>query len=125
MRSTAARMAILQCLSAAPHPLSALDIAENLSTFGFDKSTIYRALTDLHDAALVNRLELGDAPRHFELSSQADATHPPHPHFVCIECHRIFCLELAQVALKKGKDGAALPGEVTEVLIKGRCTHCQ
>jgi Fe2+ or Zn2+ uptake regulation protein len=118
-------MAILQCLDAAHKPQSAADVASHLSAFGFDKSTIYRALSDLHEAKLITRLELGDGPRHFELSAETGHALPAHPHFVCTECHKVFCLELSQVAIKSGTDNSELPGEVTEVFVKGRCTDCQ
>lgn len=125
MRCTAARMAILQCLDKAQGPQSAGTVAELLATYGFDKSTIYRALTDLSEAGLVTRLDIGDRPRHYELSAVTGGEHQVHhPHFVCIQCDRIYCLAPSQIALNKGPRGAAFPGKATEVLIKGFCIHC-
>lgn len=125
LRCTAARVAILQCLFATSEPLNAATVAEQVTVFGFDKSTIYRALTDLNEAGLVSRLDIGDGPRHFELSPTGDDQHTAHPHFVCTNCERIYCLAPSQVALTTGSGDEALPGEATDVLIKGRCTDCR
>ncbi len=124
LRCTTARVSILRCLSDATAPQEAASIAAELESFGFDQSTIYRALTDLAEAGLVARLEVGDGPRHFELAPDAGGASQPHSHFFCTECHRVFCLTPAQVSLKKGGKQAPLPGTPTEILIKGRCTNC-
>jgi Fur family ferric uptake transcriptional regulator len=125
LRCTAARMAILQCLDGSQGPLSAAAVAERVAAYGFDKSTIYRALTDLNGAGLVTRLDIGDGPRHFELSPATGDEHQAHPHFVCLQCNHVCCLAPSQVALKEGPRGAAFPGDATEVLVKGLCKNCR
>ena len=60
LRSTSCRLAVLQFLSTAVHPLSHNEVADELTPRGFDKSTIYRCLIELADVGISARLDLGD-----------------------------------------------------------------
>ena len=60
LRSTSARIAVLQCLRSAKSPLSHAELADELTPLGLDKATVFRNLSDLTDAGLVVRTELGD-----------------------------------------------------------------
>ena len=125
LRSTAARIAVIQQLASTPVPQSHSEVAEALEDFGFDQSTIYRCLTELSDAGLLARLELGDSIRRFELlQSGASTGFSEHPHFMCVDCGSITCLEEFTIRLNPKKRGAATPGEVVEVLLKGHCAKC-
>jgi len=79
-------------------------------------------LTDLAEAELVLRTELGDHVWRFEMR---DPKHDrsSHPHFVCIDCGSVSCI-----------DDMALPtptvrrhlniARISEVLVKGHCGDC-
>lgn len=67
LRSTAARITVIQFLRQATSPLTHAEIAEDLTPMGFDKATVYRNLIDLAEAGLVKRTELGDHAWRFEL----------------------------------------------------------
>ena len=60
LRMTGARMAVMRWLQDAKRPATHAEIAEDLVPLGFDKATVYRNLTDLAEAGLVTRSELGD-----------------------------------------------------------------
>jgi len=125
LRCTAARVAVLQCLSQAEAPSNAGEIVNALDAHRINRSTVFRALTDLSEAGLVLCLDIGGGARRFELAPETGGVHQAHPHFLCDECGRVYCLAASQVVLKNGPRGKALPGQATEVIIKGRCTRCQ
>ena len=124
LRSTTARIAVLQRLQGAKTPLTHADIAVDLVPQGFDKATVYRNLTDLTEAGLVNRYELGDHVWRFELKK---STHhdPDHPHFLCLDCGEITCLSDVEVQITPtpGSKKSTI-SELTEVLLKGHCERC-
>jgi len=126
LRCTAARIAVLQQLAARGMPMSHGEVTETLSQFGFDQSTIYRSLHELSDAGIISRLELGDQIRRFELRSANSKTELEHPHFMCVDCGKVSCLSDFSIKLQpnKGSRRESL-GEITEILIRGRCPTCQ
>lgn len=125
LRSTAARIAVIQRLVSTSVPQSHSEVSEALEDFGFDQSTIYRCLTELSDAGLLARLDLGDSVRRFELlPSGTSSGFSEHPHFMCVDCGSISCLDDFTVRLSAKKRGAQTPGEVVEVLLKGHCSSC-
>ena len=126
LRCTPSRLAVLQCLAANNKPLSHVEVADQLTPLGFDRSTIYRCLVDLAEADLAKRLDLGDRVWRFSVAG-GHSQHPEdHPHFVCIDCGKAVCLPevTVQFSAPKGKRPGVLSG-VTEVLLKGRCADCR
>jgi len=123
LRCTAARIAVVQTLGDHGSPMSPNEVADELAEFGFDKSTIYRSLTELDEAGLVNRLDLGDSIRRFELLPKGDGV-SLHPHFMCIDCGKVSCLEGFHVDVVPERRSQKLPGQLSEVLLKGRCNSC-
>lgn len=124
VRATPARIAVLQELRAATYPLTHADLADKLVPLGFDKATVFRNLSDLADAQLISRTELGDHVWRFEA---LDPEHPEtdrHPHFVCTECGSVTCLDEMEFTASS-KRRAKSVGRITEILIKGRCTACE
>ena len=134
LRCTSARVAVMQHLETATGPLTHAEVSEALSHLGFDRATIYRNLTELTEAALAARVELGDHVWRFE-AKRAGGGHKgdDHPHFVCTTCGEVSCLDDVQVAImpRPGEGKAAKKpaggriGLVTEVLLKGRCEQCE
>ena len=134
MRCTPARVAVLHHLETAPGPLTHAEVSESLHHLGFDRATIYRNLTELTEAGLASRVELGDHVWRFE-AKRAGGGHKgdDHPHFVCTTCGEVSCLDEVQVAITprpgagkraKRETGGRI-GSVTEVLLKGRCEQCE
>ena len=121
---------------AATGPKTHAEVSDSLTDRGFDRATIYRNLTELTEARIVSRVELGDHVWRFELR-RASGHGQDHPHFLCTTCGEVSCLEDVNVAItpkpittaaskSKGKSANSSRGigRVTEVLLKGRCDHC-
>ncbi len=124
LRSTAARIAVLQRLRSAKSPLSHAELAEELTPLGLDKATVFRNLTDLTDAGLVVRTELGDHVWRFEVHDRPDGAKGKHPHFVCITCGSVTCLGGVKFPPQLTARGKGI-GSVTEVLLRGYCKSCE
>jgi Fur family ferric uptake transcriptional regulator len=140
LRCTAARLAVLEHLLRARGPKTHAEVATALADRGFDRATIYRNLTELTEARLVSRMELGDHVWRFEIRrpQAGDGTQEEHPHFVCTTCGEVSCLEGVDVAItpkpsrtRRAGEGKLAPsakggiGSVREVLLKGQCSQCE
>lgn len=134
LRCTAARLAVLQHLFQARGPKTHAEVATALADRGFDRATIYRNLTELTEAQLVSRMELGDHVWRFEIRrpQAGRGKKDEHPHFVCTTCGEVSCLDDVQVAITR-RSAAGKPvkrpaadriSSVTEILLKGRCGKC-
>ncbi|MGV3485940.1 MAG: Fur family transcriptional regulator [Planctomycetaceae bacterium] len=122
-RATPARIATLLELRATKSPLTHAELAERLASQGFDKATAFRNLNDLTDRGLLRRTELGDHVWRFE-SIDPNHQHPEgHPHFLCIDCGSVTCLEEVQLTPSSRKRSDSV-GEVTEILLRGHCHEC-
>ncbi|MEO1498347.1 MAG: transcriptional repressor [Planctomycetota bacterium] len=125
LRATAARVSVLRRLADVGKPQSHADVVGALADSGFDQSTLFRCLNELANAALVTRLDLGDQVRRFELSNVDGDGAAEHPHFMCIDCGTLTCLDgfTLKVSPERGPRRKAL-GQITEVLLRGRCGAC-
>lgn len=122
LRSTPARISVIKALKRSSKPQTHAELAEQLVPLGFDKATVFRNLTDLAEADLVIRTELGDHVWRFLL---ADPNHDrsSHPHFVCIDCGTVSCIEdmpLPSPSVRRSHNIA----RISEVLVKGHCVTC-
>jgi Fur family ferric uptake transcriptional regulator len=126
LRITASRVAVLQDLAELDAPLSHAQISQRLKPFGFGAPTVFRCLVDLAEAGLATRLDLGDHVWRFGFHGDAGQQTEDHPHFLCIDCGKATCLpgHEIQVSGPAGKNANDF-GEVTEVVLKGRCTSCR
>ncbi|MCC9645231.1 transcriptional repressor [Rhodopirellula sp. JC740] len=124
LRATPARIATLQLLRRSKSPLTHALVADDLSSLGVDKATVFRNLNDMVDAGLLRRTEVGDHVWRFE-TIDPDAEHGGgHPHFLCIDCGTVSCLD--DVKLTAGSRRASEQfGEVTEILLRGHCNDCR
>ena len=152
LRCTAARLAVMQHMVSAPGPQTHAEVSAALDHRGFDRATIYRNLTELTEARLVTRVDLGDHVWRFELRRhEGGGGHGgDHPHFVCTTCGEVSCLDGVDVAItprpgakkaaagdpkaagRSGRRGGPPAADrrrvvpaVTEVLLKGTCENCE
>jgi Fur family ferric uptake transcriptional regulator len=125
LRCTAARLWVMQHLIEADSPLTHAQVADSLEPRGFDRATIYRNLIELTEANLLSRIELGDHVWRFEVRLVGGSKDLDHPHFVCVQCGDVACLPSVSVNIKPapGTKQSRI-GEITEVLLKGRCGQC-
>lgn len=125
LRSTAARIAVLQALQATANPITHAALANELVPKGFDKATVYRNLMDLNAAGLVSRSEFGDHVWRFELRPAGNEHgSSEHPHFLCVDCGEVSCLSQADFSISTSRNHSPI-GRVTEILLKGHCGRCQ
>jgi Fur family ferric uptake transcriptional regulator len=125
LRCTPARLAILAELKSSASPLSHADVTSTLEGLGIDRATVYRNLVELSEAGLASRVDLGDHTWRFEWRDTGHDVADEHPHFVCTECGEVSCLVGVEISIKPpGKAKRSAVGEVTEILLKGRCIRC-
>ncbi|MFK7819748.1 MAG: Fur family transcriptional regulator [Planctomycetaceae bacterium] len=124
LRATPARLATLLMLRGADSPLTHAEVAAKLAENGVDKATAFRNLNDMTDAGLLRRTELGDHVYRFEEIRSGEGDAGSHPHFLCTVCGSVSCLD--DVKLTAGSRRASQEvGEVTEILLRGRCNECK
>jgi Fur family transcriptional regulator, ferric uptake regulator len=88
LKTTIPRLKILEILEAAEHPhLAAEDVYQRLRESGEDVglATVYRVLTQFHEAGLVIRHNFEGGRSVFEINQGGH-----HDHMVCLECGRVF-----------------------------------
>lgn len=128
LRVTAPRVAVIQQLQRAQAPVTHAELATALAAEGWDRATIYRNLTDLTEAKLLQRTDVGDHVWRFELYREkggAEHADARHPHFVCGDCGEVQCLPLDTVRVVGGRGlPKSLKGDAVEIQVKGRCDRC-
>lgn len=126
LRRTAARARVLSFVLANPRPLSHGEVAKALEAEGFDYATVYRNLTDLAEAGILVRRDLGDHVWRFERTRPKDDAEA-HPHFVCRACGAVTCLPGGAVKLVATRPPraprAVARGEVA-IELRGLCDEC-
>lgn len=130
LRATPSRLAVLELLRSTDTPMSHGDVADRLASQAWDRATIYRNLTDLAEAGLVRRSDIGDHVWRFEaLTGEHEAE--AHPHFVCTECGTVECLPEIELAVRRAPQAArakpprAVKQRQVEVHVRGLCDACQ
>ena len=122
LRATPSRLAVLELLRASDAPMSHGDVADRLASQPWDRATIYRNLTDLAEAGLARRTDVGDHVWRFEaVSDRHDAS---HPHFVCTECGIVECLPELELTVRRAKTPRAVKQRQVEVHVRGLCDAC-
>ena len=125
LRCTPARLRILRFLADSHQPQSHADVTEALEDEGFDKSTVFRCLVQLHEASLLTAIDLGDRSRRYEWRVPGKSLESAHAHFLCVDCGAVTCIEGFDLPTANSKNRGRLPGNVTEALFKGHCNGCQ
>ncbi len=122
LRATPSRLAVLGLLRSNGGPLSHAEAADRLHDQSWDRATIYRNLTDLAEAGLARRSDVGDHTWRFEAVDVAHAD-DRHAHFVCTECGVVECMPDVGLAVGKAAPRAVRRKQV-EVQVRGRCDGC-
>ncbi len=124
LRATPSRIAVLELLRTTDSPMSHADAADRLASQSWDRATIYRNLTDLAEAGLVRRTDVGDHVWRFEALAPGDDPKISHAHFVCTECGTIECLPELELSMKRAKAPRAVKQRQVEVHVRGLCDSC-
>jgi Fur family transcriptional regulator, ferric uptake regulator len=123
LRATPSRLAVLELVRASDGPMSHGDVADRLASQAWDRATIYRNLTDLAEAGLLRRTDVGDHVWRFEAISATHAA-AAHPHFVCTECGIVECMPEIELAIRRAKAPRAVKQRQVEVHVRGLCDAC-
>lgn len=124
LRATPSRLAVLALLRASELPVSHGEVADRLAGQAWDRATIYRNLTDLADAGLARRTDLGDHVWRFEAVAAGHGA-AQHPHFVCTSCGTVECLPDVELALRRTRAPRAVRSKKVEIQLRGVCDACQ
>lgn len=126
LRSTGARVAVLRLMEQATRPMTHQEVSSALEGSGFDHATMFRNLTDLTQAGILARSDLGDHVWRFELR-RGDLDHKgQHPHFICTSCGEVECLSDRVVSVQPtARTPRALKRKGVIVQIQGRCDDCE
>ena len=119
LKSTSARLAVLDYLEKKKRPVDVLTIIENIEDAP-DQATVYRILNIFFDKGLIERIEFGEGKYRYELSEHH------HHHLICSECGRIE--EVSGMHLKRfedeiRRDGFLIKSHSLEFF--GICKNCQ
>lgn len=82
-------------------------------------TTVYNALHILTDAGLLRELDIESERKRYDLAPQ-----PPHSHFICRECGRVFDMMLPMGLDAKPND-SGFSIESVDVYYKGLCPKCK
>ena len=124
LRATPARLATLRMLRETASPMTHAEVAAELSEAGVDKATAFRNLNDMTEAGLLRRSELGDHVYRFEEIRDGEDSREGHPHFLCTVCGTVSCLDAVRLTAGSQRASESI-GEVTEILLRGRCNDCK
>jgi Fur family ferric uptake transcriptional regulator len=123
-RSGAARNAVVDVLAGESCCLTAGEIHERLKAEGRTAgvASVYRALDQLAELGLLQRIDVGDGITRFERSEDDH-----HHHVVCDDCGKVEPFEddtLEQaISIASGRLGYAV--DAHEVVLRGACADCR
>ena len=123
LRATPARIATLRVLHGSESPLTHAEVSDELQDLEIDKATVFRNLTDLVSRNVIRRSALGDNVWRFEIIKESAHEPDSHPHFICIDCGSVSCME--DVELKRTSTSKSpLFERITEIVLRGHCNEC-
>ena len=123
LRATPARIATLKVLHGSGSPLTHAEVSDKLENLEIDKATIFRNLTDLVARNVIRRSALGDNVWRFEIIKESAHEPDSHPHFICIDCGSVSCME--DVELKRTSTSKSpLFERITEIVLRGHWNEC-
>jgi Fur family ferric uptake transcriptional regulator len=120
-RSGGGRRQVVELLGGEGCALTALEIDKQLP--GVGRATVYRALEQLEDLGLIQRVDVKGDAAGFE---RVDPSGHHHHHIVCEQCGRVVAfeddrLEQAILALAERPDFKVSSHDVT---LRGKCASC-
>ena len=127
LRATPARIAVLRQFILVSLPMTHSDLVDTLDGQGWDRATLYRNLTDLTEAGLLKRVDMGDRLWRYELlTEEEDHSADIHPHFLCTTCGEVSCLpEGAVLVHVDSRLPKSLQAGAVELQVRGRCDRCE
>lgn len=85
LKSTPARMAILNILAGAKKPLTVEQIGKKIKQIRLDTVTLYRTVSRLTHVGMVRHIDFRHGHAHYELNDPKR----DHHHIICTKCHAV------------------------------------
>jgi len=124
IRITRIRREILAVLYELGHPVSHGDISSQEQLRNFDRVTLYRSLNLLLEKGLVHGVLGTDGSwRYCAHPKDVEGCPGGHPHFLCMECGRMFCLPDQAIPFVEVPPDFEVAGK--QFVIYGRCSECR
>jgi Fur family ferric uptake transcriptional regulator len=124
-RRGGARTAVIEALARHDCAVTALDLEEELrgSEAEVGRASVYRALEQLEQLGLVQRIEVCRGTAGFE---RIDPTGHHHHHAICRDCGRMVPFEDPSLEKALAEVAGTMSFDVTEhdVVLRGRCERC-
>jgi Fur family transcriptional regulator, ferric uptake regulator len=124
-RRGGARTAVIEALARHDCAVTALDLEDELRVgeAGVGRASVYRALEQLEQLGLVQRIEVCRGTAGFE---RIDPTGHHHHHAICRDCGRMVPFEDPSLEKALDKVAGTMSFDVTEhdVVLRGRCDRC-
>lgn len=125
-RKTIVSKYVLKEFEKSNHPLSVNQIIENLNHKGIspNKTTVYRIIEKLLSKSIISEISVKNH------SSVYEFTKDHHHHFICNECHTVFCLDQCHVKSHQINLDNLLPNknfiiQSHDFNLYGICENCQ
>ena len=99
-------------------------LMRKLGPSGHGKASVWRILSNLADAGLLRRMDLGDRIWRYELLHTCRSGMADHPHFLCESCGEVSCLPPLELRSAGGAIPPQLLGAQFHVRIMGTCANC-
>jgi Fur family ferric uptake transcriptional regulator/Fur family zinc uptake transcriptional regulator len=123
LRPTKARELVLNLLHQAARPLAHHEIAVRPEAERLDRVTLYRTLSTLQRAGLVHRVQGVDGVWRFRAHAAERVECPGnHPHFLCLSCGAMSCLDEQALPWVSVPEGTEVKGK--QLVVYGRCRRC-
>lgn len=126
LRRGGARRAVVEHLGSQPCCLSAREIFDGVRAGGarIGIASVYRAVAELAELGLVQRVDVGDGVARFE-PARSGASH--HHHLVCDGCGTVEPFFDAALEQALGRAAGALGRDLQghEVVLRGACGECR
>lgn len=125
LEPTPNRRRVLEVVGNSRFPLSAADIYQTLEPrHAINRVTVYRILDLLVARGLVDRLSTGGRAFYYGLAP--NKFHRPHPHFYCLKCGQMNCLNPESLPVDANPLWRTFPGRIdkVEIRVDGVCQNC-
>lgn len=126
LRRGGARLAVIEALGESGCAVSALELDERLRRAGrgVGRASVYRALEQLVELGLVQRLDLGTDEARYERAGPGDAH---HHHMVCDRCGKVLPFEDPGLerAVSRISGGRGFEVREHEIVLHGACDACR
>lgn len=122
IKPTSNRIVVLKALAVSPRPITLGEL--ETAILSVDKSGIFRALTLFRQNHLVHVIDDGSGSLRYELchSHSGDVDDDLHVHFLCEQCHRVYCLDGVSVPQVPVPPGYSVTS--SSHLVTGVCPEC-